>query len=107
LVWRVTLRTSVREDLLWFGRKSGRAILRAALSRLEADPLAETKNLKRLRANPFAQRELRVLGRYRVLFNVDAKTNTVDVLLAGEKRGNALFVRGKEFTAHHEGHSPE
>jgi hypothetical protein len=30
------------------------------------------------------------------------KESVVDDLSVGEKRGNALFVRGQEFTVHHE-----
>jgi hypothetical protein len=82
-------------------------VLENALSFLSADPLAETRNLKTLRPNPVAQRELRLLGKYRVLFNVDADAETVTVVLVGEKRGNALFVQGQEFTGHHEDHPAE
>lgn len=107
MAWNVILKESVIDDLRWLGRKKGRQVLEAALSFLSADPLAETRNLKTLRPNPAAQRELRLLGKYRVLFNVDAESETVTVVLAGEKRGNALFVRGQEFTGHHEDHPAE
>src|SRR5947209_115168 len=52
--------------------------------------------------NPFAQRELRLSGKYRVLFNLDVGEQTVTIVLVGEKVGNRLVVQGKEFTAHHE-----
>ena len=67
---------------------------------LGSDPLAETHNLKILRPNPVAQRQLRLYGKYRVLFNVDEAGRKVTILLVGEKRGNALLVRGEEFKAH-------
>jgi mRNA-degrading endonuclease RelE of RelBE toxin-antitoxin system len=105
--WHVTLKESVIDDLRWFGRKEGRHILRRAEELLSADPLAESRNLKSLRLNPVAQRELRLSGKYRVLFNVDAEATMVTIVLVGEKRGNSLFVQGEEFTGHHESHSAE
>jgi mRNA-degrading endonuclease RelE of RelBE toxin-antitoxin system len=105
--WTVTLKESVIEDLRWFGRKDGRILLDEAESRLSTDPLAETKSLKTLRPNPLAQRELRLFGKYRVLFNVDEEQQEVTIIVVGEKRGNALLVRGQEFSAHHESHSAE
>ena len=69
--------------------------------------VSEGKNLKTLRQNPFAQRELRLRGKYRVLFNVVTAESLVHVLAVGEKSGERLLVRGKEFTAHHEDSSIE
>jgi hypothetical protein len=61
--WDVSLKDSVRDDLRWFGKKDGRLILQAALQLLTEEPLAQTKNMKTLRPNAFAQRELRLLGK--------------------------------------------
>ena len=105
--WHVALKDSAVADFRWFGRKDGRLLLKAALEHLVADPLAETRNLKTLRPNPIAQRELRLLGKYRVLFNVDRGQELVTVVVAGEKRGNALIVQGEPFEAHHESDSAE
>lgn len=107
MAWAVTLKESVLDDLRWFGRKDGRRLLRAAEERLRADPLTESRNLKLLRPNPVAQRELRLFGKYRVLFNVDEVAETVTVILVGEKQGNQLLVQGQEFAAHHESDSTE
>ena len=105
--WTVVLKESVIGDLRWFGRKTGRLLLAAAEEVLEADPLVETRNLKTLRPNPVAQRELRLSGKYRVLFNVETASRLVTIMVIGEKRGDALIVRGQEFREHHEDHSPE
>jgi mRNA-degrading endonuclease RelE of RelBE toxin-antitoxin system len=105
--WTVTLRESVIEDLRYFGRKVGRLIFKEARKQLAADPLTETGQMRTLRPNPVAQRELRLFGQYRVLFNVVAADHTVDIVLVGEKRGNALIVQGKEFVAHHESDSTQ
>jgi mRNA-degrading endonuclease RelE of RelBE toxin-antitoxin system len=98
--WTVTLKESVIDDLRALGRKQGRMVLKAATERLSSDPLATTRHLKSLRPNPVAHRELRLFGRYRVLFVVDEAKMTVTIVLVGEKRGNSLYVQGERFTAH-------
>ena len=105
--WTVTLKESVIEDLRTLGRKAGRAVLKAAVARLAADPLAETRHIKTLRPNSMAQRELQLLGKYRVLFDVEREARRVMVVLVGEKRGNTLLVQGRRFTAHHESRPAE
>lgn len=105
--WRVGLKESVVRDLRWFGKRTGRLVLDEATKVLASTPQAQSKRLKTLRPNPFANRELRLFGKYRVLFNVDEKQGLVTILIVGEKKGNTLFVQGKEFTAHHESSSAE
>lgn len=107
MTWAVTLKESVVDDLRWFGKKDARALLQEATLRLEADPLAENRNMKTLRPNRVAQRELRLFGRYRVLFNLNEEDCEVTIVLVGEKRGDSLIVRGEEFTDHHESDSVE
>ena len=98
--WEVELKENVVEDLRWFGRKEGRTILAEATVRLSKDPLEESKSMKTLRPNPLAQRELRLFGKYRVLFNIDEEDAVVTILLVGEKQGNKLIVQGEEFHGH-------
>lgn len=98
--WTVTLKESVIDDLRWFGKQDGRLLLNEAEQHLSSDPLLESRNMKTLRPNPVAERELRLFGRYRVLFNVDEEDEEVTIILVGEKRGNSLIVQGEEFTGH-------
>ncbi|MCH7726003.1 MAG: hypothetical protein IH991_05915 [Planctomycetes bacterium] len=98
--WTVDLKESVIDDLRWFGKKDGRILLKEAEQHLSTDPLLESRNLKTLRPNPVADRELRLFSKYRVLFNVDEENEEVTIILVGEKRGNLLLVQGEEFTAH-------
>mgnify|MGYP002626049762 CR=1 FL=1 len=105
--WAIVLKESVTEDLRWLGKAEGRMVLDEAIDRLSDDPLAETRNMKTLRPNPIAERELRLFGKYRVLFNVDEPNSEVTIVLVGEKRGTSLFVQGEEFTHHHENNSPQ
>jgi mRNA-degrading endonuclease RelE of RelBE toxin-antitoxin system len=107
MAWNVTLKESVIDDLRWFGKKDARVILATAEERLAADPLTETRNLKILRPNAIAQRELRLFGNIRMLFNVEEEKQTVDIVLVGEKQGYTLLVQGEEYTKHHESDSTE
>jgi mRNA-degrading endonuclease RelE of RelBE toxin-antitoxin system len=102
MAWTVEVKEAAFEHLQWLGKKTGRKVLKKALEQLEQDPLAETKNLKTLRPNPVADRELRLFGIYRVLFSVDEDAKLVTIILVGEKRGNRLLVMGEEFSEHHE-----
>lgn len=107
MTWTVEVKEAALEHLRAFGKKTGRKVLEAALEYLERDPLVETKNLKTLRPNPIADRELRLFGKYRVLFSVNEAERIATILLVGEKVGNRLLVSGQEFSAHHESHPPE
>ena len=62
--------------------------------------------MKSLRPNRIAQRELRLFGKFRVLFDVDEEAREVIIVLVGEKRGEMLIVRGEEYIAHHESDPP-
>lgn len=105
--WSVTLKESVIDDLRWFGRKTGRVLLAEAEKQLSNDPVSESKNLKTLKPNRIAQRELRLFGRYRVLFNINQDLTQVTIINMGEKRGNSLFVQGEEFREHYESNPAE
>lgn len=100
MAFTVRLKESVIDDLRWFGRKNGRLLLEEAEKRLSSDPLTETRNLKTLRPNSVAQRELRLFGKYRVLFNVEPAEEIVTIVLVGEKQGSSLIVQGEQFTEH-------
>ena len=100
MVWTIKLKESVIDDLTWFGKKDGRLLLKEAEQPLSAEPLLESRNMKTLRPNSVAERELRLFGKYLVLFNVDEENGEVTIILVGEKRGNSLLVQGEEFTGH-------
>jgi mRNA-degrading endonuclease RelE of RelBE toxin-antitoxin system len=107
MAWKVEIKEAAIGHLAWFGKRTGRKLLQKALEFLEQDPLAETNKMKILRPNPVAQMELRLFGKYRVLFSVDAEDKLVTIILVGEKRANTLFVSGREFSEHHESNSAE
>jgi len=73
-------------------------ILEAAIpSRLRHQPTTPTKAVRRLRANPLVEFELRVRD-LRALYNVEG--DEVVVLIVGRKVGNTLIVEGEEFHGH-------
>jgi mRNA-degrading endonuclease RelE of RelBE toxin-antitoxin system len=80
-------------------RYARRIVLDGIELHLRYRPTQETRRVKLMRPNPVATWELR-LGDYRVLYNVSESDRTVNVLVVGEKRGNQLYVLGKEYTTH-------
>jgi hypothetical protein len=73
------------------------------VSRLEHQPDATTRAIKRLRPNPLAEFELRS-GDLRALYNIEG--DEVVILIVGRKVGNTLIVEGEEFHGHQD-HSTE
>jgi len=69
-------------------------IIAGVETQLAHEPLVDTRNRKRLRANPIAPWELRV-GDIRVFYEVD-EPGVVTVLAIGTKRGNRLCINGEE-----------
>jgi mRNA-degrading endonuclease RelE of RelBE toxin-antitoxin system len=80
-------------------RYAQRIVLDGIDLHLRHQPTQETRRIKPLRLNPVASWELR-LGDYRILYDVAEEGRVVNVLVVGEKRGNRLYVLGKEYTAH-------
>jgi len=63
---------------------------------LSSESLKATRNRKQLRPNPVAPWELRVKS-LRVLYDVSSgKTNVVNILAIGIKRGNKLYIEDRE-----------
>ena len=74
-----------------------RTLEAAITARLSTQPTALSKAIKKLRANPLAEYELRA-GDLRVLYNVEG--DEVFILIVGRKAGNKLIVEGVEFNGH-------
>ena len=75
-------------------------ILQEAIGvRLVHEPTKESRAIKRLRPNSVAGFELRV-GDLRAMYVVDSNNQEVIIGVVGEKRGNKLFVEGREYHDH-------
>lgn len=100
--WILEILPSALNDLGYFQKFDQVAVVKAMEQKLRRDPTKLSTNLKALKPNPLAQYQLRIVGRFRALYNVSPERCAVTLVLIGEKIGNKLFVQGKEFTYHHE-----
>ncbi len=72
-----------------------RTVLFDAIER-QLEPMTEVKNRKPLRPNPIAPWELRI-GDLHVFYEVAVdEPDPVRILAVGQKKGNTLFIAGKE-----------
>ena len=90
---------STRGDLSTFDVFVRRQILDSIELHLRHQPTVETSRVKRMRPNPVGLWELRI-GDYRAIYNVDEDLRLVTIKVIGEKRGNNLFVQGREYHDH-------
>ncbi len=67
----------------------------ALVEQLSLQPLNETRNRKRLRANELAEWELRI-GEFRVFYDVVEEDKQVRIVAIGYKEGNKLFILDEE-----------
>ena len=96
MAYRIRFAESAENHFAQLTARQQAIVLDALKVQLRYEPLRETKNRKQLRPNPLAPWELR-LGALRVFYEVDAQEiDLVNVLAIGIKRGNRLFVAGKE-----------
>jgi mRNA-degrading endonuclease RelE of RelBE toxin-antitoxin system len=93
---RIQLTKSAEEHFADLTARQQAIVLNAIKVQLRHEPTRETRNRKPLRPNPLAPWELRI-GFLRVFYEVDALgSDLVNILAIGIKKGNQLFVSGKE-----------
>lgn len=96
MVYTIEFAESVKNQLRGLTARRRTAIFKAVDRKLVHEPMTETKNRKPLRPNPIAPWELRI-GDLRVFYEVAAdEPETVRILAVGQKKGNTLFIAGKE-----------
>ncbi len=94
--YSVVFAQSVNEQLKGLSARQRAMILDAIKVYLRDEPLSEARNRKPMRPNPLAPWELRV-NNLRVFYEVTAdEPNVVRILAIGEKKGNKLYIAGKE-----------
>lgn len=103
MAFRIAITDEAEAQLNALSARDRKTIEASILARLRARPTTPTRAIKRLRANPVAEYELRV-GDFRVLYDVVGED--VVLLIVGHKVGNTLVVSGEEFHEH-QGHPPE
>ncbi len=95
--FKITITQDAERQFRSLTLRQQRILEAAILSRLEHQPTTPTRAIKRLRANPLAEFELRA-GDLRALYNVEG--DEVVVVLVGRKAANKLIVEGEEFHGH-------
>ena len=94
MAYEIRFASSAKRHLQKFAVGERAAIVAAVEKQLSHQPLAQTRNRKRLRPNPIAPWELRVRT-VRVFYEVD-QPGVVTVLAIGAKRGNRLTIGDEE-----------
>ena len=94
MAYEIRFASSAKRHLRAFLVPERAMIVAGVENQLAHEPLVETRNRKRLRANPIAPWELRVRDT-RVFYEVD-EPGVVTVLAIGAKRGNRLYIEGEE-----------
>ena len=97
MAFEINLSDRALQQFQLFSARFKRMMEEAIVRHLSHQPTTESKSVKRLRPNGCAEYELRI-GDHRVLYNVEP--GVVRVVALGEKRGNRLFVEGREFHEH-------
>jgi mRNA-degrading endonuclease RelE of RelBE toxin-antitoxin system len=95
-MFEIIFTPSALDDIDWFRKIDRTTIFDRIEEQLLHEPSTETRNRKKLRPNEVAEWELRI-GEYRVFYDVDSETNTVEVKMVGQKVHNVLLVRGREY----------
>jgi len=96
MAYTIEFAESVKAQLRELTARQRKTILDSIERQLVHKPLAETRNKKQLRPNPVAPWEL-CTGDLRVFYEVaSAEPDTVRILAVGRKRGNKLYIAGKE-----------
>jgi mRNA-degrading endonuclease RelE of RelBE toxin-antitoxin system len=95
----ISITAEADRHLRAFSAREQRIIESAVVARLRYQPTQESNAIRRLRPNPLTEFELRI-GDFRVLYNVEAESHEVVLLVVGRKVGNSLIVGGVEFHGH-------
>lgn len=96
-MFTISFTSSAFDDLAWFRKRDQSIIFDEIEQQLTHQPNIETRNRKRLRPNQTAEWELRISS-FRVFYDLNDSILSVEIKMIGHKRGNRIFVRGKEYS---------
>jgi len=98
MAYTVEFAESVKAQLRELTARQRSTLLDEIERQLVYEPLVETRNRKPLRPNPIAPWELRI-GDLRVFYDeASEEPNIIRILAIGLKRGNKIYIAGKEIT---------
>ncbi|MGH8607364.1 MAG: type II toxin-antitoxin system RelE family toxin [Gammaproteobacteria bacterium] len=96
MAYTIAFAKSVVDQLRGLTARQRTVLFDAIERQLVHEPMTEVKNRKPLRPNPIAPWELRI-GDLHVFYEVAVdEPDTVRILAVGQKKGNTLFIAGKE-----------
>jgi mRNA-degrading endonuclease RelE of RelBE toxin-antitoxin system len=95
-MFQISYTDSALEDISTFRKNDQTVIFDTVDEQLIHQPDVITRNRKRLRSNASAEWQLKI-GDFRVLYDIDAAEERVEVKFVGQKQGAKLLVRGREF----------
>lgn len=84
------------DDMHLLRKRDQRQVMEKIENQLQYQPTEETHNRKKLRPNALAEWELRI-DRFRVFYDIDMEAKRVKIEAVGYKRGNSVFIHGKEY----------
>jgi mRNA-degrading endonuclease RelE of RelBE toxin-antitoxin system len=84
------------DDLRFLKRHEQQQEIAGIESQLLYEPVAETRNRKRLRPNNVSEWELR-LGKFRIFYDVELAVRIVKTEAVGYKEGSQFFIRGEPY----------
>jgi len=94
--FKIEFTPEVIEDIRSFKKYEQKRIIQEVENQLTYQPTEETRNRKKLRPNQLAEWELRI-DKFRVFYDLDIEERRVKIEAVGYKKGNTLFIRGKEY----------
>jgi mRNA-degrading endonuclease RelE of RelBE toxin-antitoxin system len=95
-MFKIEFTSEALDDMRQFKKYEKRKIIKEIEMQLFHQPMDITRNRKRLRPNDTAEWELRI-GKYRVFYDVFEEHRVVKIEAVGFKKGNKLFIQGKEY----------
>jgi mRNA-degrading endonuclease RelE of RelBE toxin-antitoxin system len=96
MVFQIELTIEAVDDLKSFRKYDQQRVVSVIDSQLSTQATTPSRNRKLLRVNTLAEWELRA-GDFRVFYDVDAPQAIVTIKAIGEKKGDALIIRGEVF----------
>ena len=93
--YTIQVTDDAKMDLSFYTAFERKMIVVEIRTQLVYEPTTETRNRKKLNQHPIAAWELRV-GKYRVFYQVDARSELVSVISIGHKEHNRLYIRNRE-----------
>lgn len=96
--YKIDFADSTKEHLRYLTASQRAIVFDTVKKQLVHEPFVKTRNRKNLEEHPIAPWELRI-GDLRVFYDLSPEeADVVEILAVGFKKGNRLFIAGKEIS---------